>query len=101
MNSAFSGTVFFDASWQDIAQQAFVHGILVAIVSLVCFGRADANLGASSGSVFAALCPAITTLATIPILGEWPTVVDWGAMLMISAGVCVASGAPLPRRRAA
>ena len=101
MNSAFNGTVFFDASWQDTAQQAFVHGILVAIVSLVCFGRAVAVLGASSGSVFAALFTAINALAAILILGEWPTVVDWGAMLIISAGVCVASGAPLPRRRAA
>ena len=99
--AAFSGTVLFDASWEDIALQAFVHGILVAIVSIVCFGRAVAILGASSGSVFAALCPAITALAAIPILGEWPTFVDWGAMLMISAGVYVASGAPLPRWRAA
>ena len=49
--AAFSGTVLFDASWEDIALQAFVHGILVAIVSLVCFGRAVAILGASSGSV--------------------------------------------------
>ena len=99
--SAFIGTVLFDASWEDIALQAFVQGILVAIVSLVCFGRAVAILWASSGAVFAALCPVITALAAIPILGEWPTVDDWGTMLMISAGVYVASGAPLPRWRAA
>ena len=47
---------------------AFVYGVLVAIVSLVCFGRAVAILGASSDSVFTALCPAITALAAIPIL---------------------------------
>ena len=47
---------------------ALIHGILVAIVSFVFFGRAVAILGASSGSVFTALCAAITALAAILIL---------------------------------
>ena len=56
-------------AWNDgNLASAFVHGILVAIISLGCFGRAVAILGASSGSVFAALCPAITALAAISIL---------------------------------
>ena len=56
-------------AWDDgYLASALVQGILVAIVSLVCFGRAVAIIVASSGSVFAALCPAITALAAIPIL---------------------------------
>ena len=61
-------------------------------------GRAVSLLGASNGSAFASLAPAITALMAIPILGEWPAAVDWAAMLQISTGVYVASGGPLPGR---
>lgn len=87
-----SGTRLFDAPWPDIALQAFVHGFLTAVISLLLYGRAVGILGASSGSTFAALCPAITALAAIPLLGEWPSTIDWIAMLLISAGVYIASG---------
>jgi drug/metabolite transporter (DMT)-like permease len=87
-----------EASWQDIALQAFAHGVLTAVVSLLLFGRAVSLLGASNGSAFAALCPVITALAAIPVLGELPTTGDWIAMLLISSGVYFASGGPLPAR---
>jgi hypothetical protein len=56
-------------------------------------------LGASSGAAFAALSPAMTAVMAIPILGEWPTAMDWIAIAGISAGVYVVSGGPLPQRR--
>jgi hypothetical protein len=34
----------------------------------------------------------------IPILGEWPSSIDWIAIALISTGVYVASGGPPPRR---
>jgi drug/metabolite transporter (DMT)-like permease len=91
-------TRLFDAPWQDIALQVFVHGFLTALISLILYGRAVSILGASNGSAFAALCPAITSLAAIPILGEWPATIDWIAMLLISGGVYFASGGSLPAR---
>ena len=93
------GPGLFDAPWHDLVLQAFVHGFLVAIVSFVCIGRAVSILGASNGSAFAALAPVITAIVAIPILGEWPATGDWIAMLLISVGVYVASGGPLPVRR--
>jgi drug/metabolite transporter (DMT)-like permease len=93
------GTGLFDAPWRDLALQAFVHGLLVAVISFVCIGRAVSILGASNGSAFAALAPAITAILAIPILGEWPATSDWIAMLLISGGVYIASGAPRPVRR--
>ena len=77
--------------------QAFVQGLLTAILSLLLYGRAVGILGASSGAAFAALCPAMTALLGIPILGEWPTLTDWMAISLISAGVYVLSGGPRPR----
>ena len=58
-------------------------------------------LGASGGAAFPALCLAMTAVLAIPILGEWPTAIDWIAIILISAGVYVVSGGPLPGRRGA
>jgi drug/metabolite transporter (DMT)-like permease len=93
------GTSLFNAPWRDLALQAFVHGLLVAVISFLCIGRAVSILGASNGSAFAALAPAITAILAIPILGEWPAMSDWIAMLLISGGVYIASGGLLPARR--
>jgi drug/metabolite transporter (DMT)-like permease len=95
---AFVGAPFPQAPWADIALQAIVQGFLTAIISLVLYGRAVTLLGASSGAAFAALCPAMTALMSIPILGEWPTSIEWMAIISISAGVYVVSGGPLPGR---
>jgi drug/metabolite transporter (DMT)-like permease len=92
------GTGLFEAPWRDLVLQAFIHGVMVAVVSLVLYGRAISLLGASNGSAFAALAPAITALFAIPILGEWPAMSDWIAMLLISGGVYIASGGVLPAR---
>ena len=94
-----AGTSLASAPWGDVALQAFVQGILTAIVSLIFYGRAVSILGASSGAAFAALSPAMTAVMAIPVLGEWPTAMDWIAIIAISIGVYVVSGGPLPRRR--
>jgi drug/metabolite transporter (DMT)-like permease len=93
------GTRLANAPWGDLVLQAVVQGLLTAIVSLVFYGRAVNILGASSGAAFAALSPAMTAVMAIPILGEWPTAMDWIAVAGVSVGVYIVSGGPLPRRR--
>ena len=93
-----AGASLAEAPWGDIALQAFVQGLLTAIISLILYGHAVSILGASSGAAFAALCPAMTALMAIPILAEWPTAIDWIAIVLISLGVYVVSGGPLPNR---
>ena len=80
----------------DIALQAVVQGILTAVVALLLYGRMVGLLGATGGAAFVALTPAMTALMGIPILGEWPSVIDWVAIAMISIGVYAVSGGPLP-----
>jgi drug/metabolite transporter (DMT)-like permease len=95
-----AGADLFDAAPGAIALQALVQGLLTAVISYVVYGRAVGILGASSGAAFAASCPAMTALMAIPILGEWPSGIDWIAIALISIGVYVVSGGPLPRRMA-
>jgi drug/metabolite transporter (DMT)-like permease len=94
------GTGIFKAPLSDIALQAIVQGLLTAIVALLLYGRMVSILGATSGAAFVALTPAMTALMAIPILGEWPSAIDWTAIALISIGVYVVSGGPLPQRRA-
>jgi drug/metabolite transporter (DMT)-like permease len=91
------GGTLTTAPWGDVALQAVVQGVLTAIISLLLYGRAVSILGASSGAAFAALCPAMTALFGIPILGEWPAVLECLAIGLISAGVYIVSGGPIPR----
>ncbi|MGH7315725.1 MAG: DMT family transporter [Candidatus Rokuibacteriota bacterium] len=94
-----AGASLATAAWSDIALQALVQGLLTAIISYLLYGRAVSMLGASSGAAFAALSPAMTALMAIPLLGEGPAAIDWVAIIMISVGVYIVSGGPLPRRR--
>jgi len=94
-----AGASVFDTLPSAIALQALVQGLLTAVSSYIVYGLAVSILGASSGAAFAASCPAMTALMAIPILGAWPSAIDWIAITLISIGVYVISGGPLPRRQ--
>ena len=79
--------------------QAVFQGVIVTILSLVLYARAIALIGAAAAAAFGALVPGLTALIAIPLLGEWPTRIDWLAMALVSAGVYLSSGGPLPGRR--
>jgi drug/metabolite transporter (DMT)-like permease len=98
--AALAGRSVLAAPLGDIVLQAIVQGVLTAIVALLLYGRMVSILGATSGAAFVALTPAMTALVGIPILGEWPSPVDWMAIALISGGVYLVSGGPLPVRPA-
>jgi len=93
---AIHGIHLSDVPFADLTFQVIFQGIVVTIISLVLYGRAALILGASGGSAFGALVPALSALLAIPLLGEWPTASGWVGIVLISAGVYLASGAPLP-----
>jgi drug/metabolite transporter (DMT)-like permease len=99
---ALFGTRLARVSAAELAVQTIFQGILVTIVSIVLYGRAVAILGASGGAAFGALVPALSALFAIPLLGEWPSATDWLGIALVSAGVYLTSGGPMPgsRRRA-
>ena len=93
---ALHGTRLAEIPLPDLAIQAIFQGVLVTIVSLLLYGRSIAILGASGGAAFGALVPALTALFAIPLLGEWPNDTDWVGIALVSVGVYLASGGPLP-----
>ena len=80
----------------DFAVQAIFQGVIVSVVALVLYGRAVAVLGASGSAAFGALAPALSALLAIALLGKRRDQTDWAAIVLISAGVYLASGGPLP-----
>ena len=92
----FAGISVLKAPLFDIGLQAVVQGVLTAIVALLLYGRMVSLLGATGGAAFVALTPVVTGLMAIPVLGEWPMAIDWLAIVLISGGVYVVSGGPLP-----
>jgi drug/metabolite transporter (DMT)-like permease len=80
----------------DLTVQMIFQSIVVTIISLILYGRAVLILGASGGAAFGALVPALSALLAIPLLEEWPTTSGWVGIVLISAGVYLASGGPLP-----
>jgi drug/metabolite transporter (DMT)-like permease len=95
-----AGPSILKAPLSDIVLRAIVQGLLTAIVALLLYGRMVSILGATSGAAFLALTPAMTALMAIPVLGELPSAIDWMAIAVISIGVYIVSGGPLPARRA-
>jgi drug/metabolite transporter (DMT)-like permease len=100
MYLAMFGTRLLLLPMRDLAVQATYQGILVTIVSLVFYGSAIGILGMSGGAAFGALVPALSGLFAIPLLEEWPNPTDWSGMLLVSAGVYLASGGPVRRASA-
>jgi drug/metabolite transporter (DMT)-like permease len=82
----------------ELAWQAVYQGVLTGVVSMILFARAVALIGASGASAFISLGPVIAALLGIPFLNEWPSLEDWLGIVVITVGVYLASGGPLPRR---
>ena len=74
---------------------AFYQGLVTNVISLIAYARAVSILGPSRASPFAALIPAVTALLGILLLGENPGSADWAGIACVSAGVYLATGAPL------
>jgi len=95
---AWHGTRFAQMPLPDFVTQALFQGVLVTIIGVSLYGRAIIFIGAAAGAAFGALVPGLSALFAIALLREWPDKADWLAILLISAGVYLASGGPLPRR---
>jgi drug/metabolite transporter (DMT)-like permease len=96
---ALHGARLIQLPFVDFALQAFFQGVIVTIVGVVLYGRAVTILGPSAAAAFGALVPALSALLAVPLLGEWPGDTDWLGILLISLGVYITGGGPLPTWR--
>ncbi len=76
-----------------LAGELLSQGVLSGIVALACYGTAVRVLGSSRAALLAALPPAVAALIAIPMLGEVPTSLALGGVVLVAAGVALATGA--------
>jgi drug/metabolite transporter (DMT)-like permease len=86
------GPSLWELPWQVIVSQGFAQGILSGLLALAAYGYAVSVLGAAKASAFVSLTPALTAVIAALTLGEWPDAVTMLAVLVVGAGVALASG---------
>ncbi|MEM6906410.1 MAG: EamA family transporter, partial [Pseudomonadota bacterium] len=80
------------ADWPEIALVTFIQGVLGGAVALVTFGVAVSLLGPSRTAAFTALTPVVVLVASVFFLAEPIDSVKVAGILIVSAGVFLASG---------
>lgn len=93
----YSGLAFTKAPIEELVAHALFQGVLSTMVALYFYAKAVSILGTARGASFAALVPGFAALFAIPILGEWPSLIDWLGIAAVTLGVYLAGGGGLPR----
>ena len=70
-----------------LVAQVLVQGLLTGIISMIAFGRAIQILGAGRATLFPALGPGSAVLIGIPVVGELPTGLQIGGLLVVTLGL--------------
>jgi drug/metabolite transporter (DMT)-like permease len=87
----FSGSAFWTLPWQVTLLHAFNQGVLNVIVGLWIWSWAATIIGAGKAGRFPALIPVVGTLVAIPLLGEWPKVLQLTGMALVVAGLALSA----------
>jgi drug/metabolite transporter (DMT)-like permease len=80
----------FTAALSDIVIQGAYQGIVVGALSILIFTRAVNSLGPARTGLFIASVPALTTFGAATFLGETPSVVSIGFLVLVTLGMILA-----------
>ncbi len=89
----------FTAPISEVLLQAFFQGVLSVLIALLFYTRAVELLGASKGSLFAALVPSFALLLAYPVLNEAPTPLQLFGVLFVTTGMIMALGLTVKKRQ--
>ena len=88
-----SGNVSFaTANWGDIAVMMVIQSLIIGILAMVLFSYAVRLLGAAEASAFGALTPILALLGGVMFLGETVGPLKVFGVVLVAAGVFLASG---------
>lgn len=71
--------------------QGVYHGILQSVVAMVGYSYCVKHLGAGNTAMGNSLVPVLGTLVAIPILGEWPSGLQWAGLALVVTGMLAAN----------
>jgi drug/metabolite transporter (DMT)-like permease len=82
--------------WPEIALQTVYQGMVASLLVVVLVTRATRSVGPTVMAVFLSAVPGMATLLAIPLLGEWPTPLAVGGLVVATAGMLLAVGLRRP-----
>ncbi|QDQ25675.1 DMT family transporter [Chitinimonas arctica] len=77
---------------RELAFHVAIQGLGVGLLSTLCYAYAISRLGAERAAAAGALTPVVASLLAVPLFGELPGPASLLGMLLIVAGVVLASG---------
>lgn len=77
-----------------ILGQALIQGVGTSIIAMLLFTYSLKTLGAKKATLLSPFTPVVTALLAMPLLGEALDITQWIAILVIVAGVILASRKP-------
>lgn len=84
-------TMLFEADIREVIWQGLFQGLAISVLSLIVYTTALEKLGAETVALFAAATPAVTTLLSIPLLGEQPNYLTCLGVLFVTTGIIVSA----------
>lgn len=77
--------------WYELFGHLLVQGIGAGLFAAFTYLYAVKVLGAERSAAFGSATPVLATLLAIPIFGEYPDLLTWIALLVVSSGSLIAS----------
>ena len=85
------------APWPTIIFHGLFQGLLNYVIAFGLWSYAARSLGPVRIGMYSPLIPVIGVLFAIPVLGEFPTAVQWGGVVAVIAGLLAINSADLLR----
>lgn len=84
--------------WDEVLLQAGFQGVVVSLLALLMFTRANALLGSTALAAFIAAVPSVSLLLSIPVLHEVPSWLAVAGVAVVTLGVASILGLVRLRR---
>lgn len=88
---AFLPSAIMQAPWPEILLQGLYQGLGPSVLGVLFFTIAIRSIGPTPAAAVVAGVPAVATLLAIPILGEWPSVLAWAGLVVVTSGILLAT----------
>ncbi|MGB0843174.1 MAG: DMT family transporter [Alphaproteobacteria bacterium] len=77
------------ADFTTVLFQALFQGLGPATLAVFCYATIIDKLGSATTAACSAVVPAVAAIFAIPILGEWPSLIQWCGIFAVSVGLAV------------
>ncbi len=79
------------AGWPEILLQGLYQGLGPSILGILLFTTAIRSIGAAPTATVMALVPGMAAVLAIPVLGEWPSLLAWAGLALVTTGILLSA----------